>query len=192
MFAKECRVQSKTHTKKVILIKEMNRTMHVKLESNQTCDTKWRVMKTADKFAQILHKPFPSICSGGGGNAKSYLETFDIQVSLTLSGHFQPRIQSFHQWFCITDILQVPVGPKIQHFHGLGDVLYLLNGERILTLDWQDFSSHCLDHFMGSKKASSNPRTQTTLYLKGILHGNEWRGIFEPNNFGANVLMISP
>lgn len=125
-------------------------------------------MKSYENSRQICTDPaqtFPFHLQWGG-DAKSYLETFDIQVFLSLSGHFQPRIQSFHQWFCITDILQVPVGPKIQHFHGLGDVLYLLNGERILTLDWQNPSDHCLDHFMESKKASSNPRTQTTLTSK--------------------------
>lgn len=67
--------------------------------------------------------------------AKGYLEALGIQIFLALCGHFQPGIQPFHQRLSVTDILQIPVGPKVQYLHGLGDVLHLLNGKRIQKLD---------------------------------------------------------
>jgi len=67
----------------------------------------------------------------GGGRRGAHLEALGVEVLLALSSHLQPGVQALHQGLGVAHILEVPVGPEVQHLHRLGDVLHLHGGMEV-------------------------------------------------------------
>lgn len=65
---------------------------------------------------------------GGGGGAWAHLEALGVEAFLAFSSHLQPGVQALHQGLGVAHVLEVPVGPEVQHLHRLGDVLHLRGG----------------------------------------------------------------
>ena len=54
-----------------------------------------------------------------------HLKALGVDGAGVVRGSLQLAVHHLHHVLCVADVLQVPVGPQVQHLHGLADVLHL-------------------------------------------------------------------